>query len=286
MDNVYALKPVNWLKASMMVLIGIINTRFGVGVGRVNTNIFFGMPIFFLVAISGMLVVLALKNVDEDAARRKKTYRKIGISSAVFFLVAFGLSLFHTFFYNLDILNVFLLAFLGIFGFVSFYYGKEWDKRGFLANFIIGLSFSFGIIYGAALNGIDIPIFIYLFFGAAFLLQFSKDLMNDSKFIERDEREGFKSFAISLGTRKAMLISLISEILTILFLVLPIIPGFQGIFNPFLYTIPMILTVSIIGIAVVFTALIKEERTYYRIVKIILRIAMFLLFVVLIFASL
>ena len=283
---IFDLKPVIWIKSAFMVLIGLETTRFGVGIGRVNTNIIFGILIFVLVSISGMLVVFGFESRQTDSENNKYDYFKIiCVICASFFGVAFGLAIFYTVIYNLDTLNLFLLAFLGIFWFLSLYYGNNWKYKGILKNVIISVSFSFGLIYGTALNSILIPIVIYLFFGAVFFLQISKDLINDCKNIEKDNREGNKSFANTIGEEKAQKISLISDIVVILFLIIPVIPEFPNILAQTLYTIVAIITIIFVGISAFLSFRMNNERKYYRIVTILLRIGMFLTFTAFILAN-
>jgi len=235
-DYIIDLKPVIWIKSIFMVLIGLETTRFGVGIGRVNTNIYYGSFIFALIAISGMLVVFILKDKDRDAKTRKfDDFKLISTFSALFYGIAFGLAIYHTIAYNLESLNLYLLAFIGIFWFLTLYYGRDWKYKAILRNIIISISFSFGLIYGASLNYTLIPAIIYLYFGAVFSLQISKDLINDCKHIERDDRESFKSITTIIGEEKAQKLSLILDILVILFLIIPMFPGFPNIFAQSFY---------------------------------------------------
>ena len=269
-----------------MVLIGLETTRFGVGIGRVNANIYFGSIIFVLVAISGMLVLLILKYTHKEGKNRRFDYIKtVSIICASFFGVAFGLAIYYTIIYNLETLNLFLLAFLGIFWFLSIYYGKNWKYKGILGNTIMSLAFSFGLIYGAALNTTLIPGIIYLFFGAVFLLQNSKDLINECKHMERDNEVGYQSFANTLGEEKAQKLSMLLDILVILLLLIPTIPGFPNIIGQTLYTIIVIMLTIFLGIAAILSFRMNTERNYYRAVKILLRCGMFLVFIALIFAN-
>jgi len=261
-DYIIDLKPAIWIKSIFMVLIGLETTRFGIGIGRVNTNIYFGSVIFSLISVSGMLVVLILKDKQKVDQNRRFDYTKtVSIFSVSFFGVAFGLALYHTIIYNLETLNLYLLA------------------------FIISISFSFGLIYGASLNYTLIPIIIYLFFGATFLLQISKDLINDCKHIERDNREGYKSIATTVGEEKARKLSLIFDILVVLLIVIPIIPGFPNILGQVLYTIFSIITIIFLSTAAFLTFRMNIEKKYYRIVKILLRSGMFLIFTTFILAN-
>lgn len=285
-NKIKELKPVIWIKSIFMVLIGLETTRFGVGIGRVSVNIYFGSIVFVLIAISGILVVFALKNTDKKGdPRNDVNFKRILVVCISIFGVGYGLALYHTIIYNLESLNLFLLAFLAITWFLSIYYGKDWKYNAILRNLIISLSFSFGLLYGASLNNAYLPAVIYLFFGATFLLQISKDLINDCKHIERDEREGSKTFANIMGEEKAQKLSLIFDLLVILFLLIPMFPSFPDIFAQTLYTIVTIITIIFLAISAFLSFRMNNERTYYRIVKVVLRCGMFLIFAAFILAN-
>ncbi|NVM46332.1 MAG: UbiA family prenyltransferase [Candidatus Lokiarchaeota archaeon] len=278
-NDIIDLRPVIWIKGIFMVIIGLETTRLGVGIGRVNTNIYYGSFIFALIAISGMLVIFILKDRDRDEKTRRFSDHKLVITfSAVFYGVAFGLAIYYTITYNLESLNVYLLAFIGISWFLTLYYGRDWKYKGILRNVIISICFSFGLIYGASLNYTLIPAIIYLFFGAVFLLQISKDLMNDCKHIARDDTENPMSIATILGEEKAQKLSMILDILIIIFLIIPMFPGFPNIFAQSIYIYIAIITIVFVGIAAFLSFRMNKEKTYYRIVKIFLRCGMFLAF--------
>jgi 4-hydroxybenzoate polyprenyltransferase len=267
-----------------MVLIGLETTRFGVGIGRVNANIYYGSFIFVLMAISGMLIVLNLKDKPRDA-KTKSITMLISTFSGLFYGIAYWLAIYHTINYNLNSLNLYLLAFIGIFWFLSLYYGRDWKYKGVLINIIISVSFSFGLIYGASLNNIVIPAVIYLFFGAVFLLQISKDLINACKHIEREGREKNMSIVGILGEEKSQKLSVILDILVIIFLIIPMFPGFPNIFAQTFYTIIAIIAIIFACIAVLLSFRMNNERKYYKLVKILLRCVMFLTFTAFILAN-
>ena len=278
------MKIFNWIKGGVLAFIGTLISRWGIGVGRFNINIYFGTPIYFLIACSGMLVALILKIEESPDERKTLKSKKLEISSAVLYVAAFITSIFHTVYYNLDVLNVFLLAFIGLVWLLSVFYGKLWNRKNLLANILISLSFSLGIIYGAAINSSMIPFSIFIFFGAIFLMQFSKDLINESKNKEKYNRAGAFSLASTLGAGKTHKISFILDLVVILLLILPFIPNFVYILSMIFYMIPVIITVILLGIAMLLTYKMKAEKTYYRTVKILLRIGMFFLYTGLILA--
>ena len=282
-DYFRGMKFFNWIKGSVLVFIGLLITRWEVGVGRFGINIYFGLPIYFLIASSGMLVALILK-IEESSERKKLKFRKLEISSAVLYLIAFITAIVHTIYYNLEALNIFLLAFIGIVWFLSIFYGKTWNKRNILANVLISISFSLGIIYGAAINTSVIPISIFVYFGVVSLLQFSKDLMNESKNEEKYKRAGAYSLASTLGAEKTQKISFFLDLVIIILLVLPLIYNFVGILSMLFYMIPMIIVVVLLGVAAFLTYKMNAEKTYYRTVKALSKVGMFFVFTGLILA--
>jgi 4-hydroxybenzoate polyprenyltransferase len=285
-SDIIDLKPVIWVKGIFMVIIGIETTRSGIGIGRVNANIYYGSFIFALIAISGMLVVFILKERDkEDKSKRFKDQKLVLTFTAVFYGIAFGLAISHTIIYNLESLNLYLLAFIGIFWFLTLYYGKDWKYKGILRNVIISISFTFGLFYGASLNYTLIPPIIFMYFGAVFLLQISKDIINDCKHIARNDRDIFKSIVTICGEEKARKLSMIFDLLVILFLIIPMIPGFPNIFAQEIYIIIALVAIIFVGLATLSSFRMNSERKYYRIVKIFLRCAMFVSFTAFILAN-
>ncbi len=283
-DYIYGMKIFNWIKGGVLAFIGTLISRWGIGVGRFNINIYFGIPIYFLISCSGMLVALILKIEESPNERKALKSKKLEISSAVIYVIAFITSIVHTIYYNLEVLNVFLLAIIGVVWFLSVFYGRSWNRKTLLANILISLSFSFGIIYGAAINSSIIPFSIFIFFGAIFLLQFSKDLINESKNKEKYTRAGVFSLATILGVERTRKVSFILDLVVVLLLILPFIPDFVYLLSILFYMIPVIITVILLGIAMFLTYKMKAEKTYYRTIKILLRIGMFLIFTGLILA--
>lgn len=286
-NDIVDLKPVIWIKSIFMVIIGIETTRFGLGIGRLNTNIYYGSFIFALVTISGMLVVFILKELDKDIKSRRFSDQKVVITfSAVFYGIAFGLAIYYAIAYNLETLNLYLLAFIGVFWFLTLYYGRDWKYKGILRNIIISISFSFGLFYGASLNYTFIPPIIYLYFGAVFLLQISKDIINDCKHIDRDDRDIDTSILSIIVEKNARKLSMILDIIVIICLIIPMFPGFPNILVQSIYIYVTIFAIVFISIAAFLSFRTTKEKKFYRIVKIFLRCAMFLSFTAFILANL
>lgn len=283
-NKIIELKPVIWIKSIFMVLIGLETTRFGVGIGRVNINVYYGSFIFVLIAISGLIVLFLLEEKPRDEKARS-IFKLIITFSVLFYGIAFGLAIFHTIAYTLESLNLYLLAFIGIFWFLTLYYGRDWKYKGILKSIIISISFSFGLIYGASLNTTLIPAIIYLFFGAVFLLQISKDIINECKHIDRKDKESIMPIVIIIGEEKSQKLSTILDILIILFLIIPMFPGFPNIFAQSFYTYVTIITIIIAGIAALLSFRMNNKKKYYRTVKFLLRCTMFLTFIAFILAN-
>ncbi|MFX1590315.1 MAG: hypothetical protein ACFFC1_19455, partial [Promethearchaeota archaeon] len=147
-EIIFNLKPVNWIKGILMVLIGILNTRYTIGIGRVAFNIFLGLPTYFLLSISLMLTVLILKISSESDQKTLKNVRRIGLILGIAYFISYSLSIYYVIVLNLNYLSLFLVAVIGVCLILSIYYKRNWKKKSLLIHFIESLSFSFGIIYG------------------------------------------------------------------------------------------------------------------------------------------
>jgi 4-hydroxybenzoate polyprenyltransferase len=277
------MKPYGWIKGSVLTFLGLLLTRWGIGNGRVTFNIYFGLPIYFLIASSTVLVSLVLKIGNEE--RSRQAIKKLNISIIFMFSLGFGTSIYYTILYNLGLLNLFILAIIGAVLILSAFFGRDWSYKSYLANILISLAISLGLIYGAALNTMMIPLSVFLFFGIIFLLQFSKDLINESKNEEKYKNAGADSLALTLGAKKTQIISFTSDLIIILFMILPIILNSALIHSLLLYIVSMIITVIIIGLATALTFLMKAEKTYYRLVKNLLKLGMFFVFTSIFLAS-
>ncbi len=282
-DYVYGMKPYGWIKGSVLTFLGLLLTRWGIGNGRVTFNIYFGLPIYFLIASSTLLVSLVLK--IENGERFQQAIKKLNVSIIILFSLGFGTSIYYTILYNLGLLNLFILAIIGAVLILSAFFGRDWSYKSYLANILISLAISLGLIYGAALNTMMIPLSVFLFFGIIFLLQFSKDLINESKNEEKYKNAGADSLALTLGAKKTQIISFTSDLIIILFMILPIILNSALIHSLLLYIVSMIITVIIIGLATALTFLMKAEKTYYRLVKNLLKLGMFFVFTSIFLAS-
>ena len=175
---------------------------------------------------------------------------KISLTEArILFILTFGIgiiiSILHSIFFNLGYINIILVVF---FGFIGWLYAAWGKKQGFIGNIIVGVSFSIGLIYGAVLNSLTVPMYIYFFFLTSFFLLLSREIVKGCEDIEGDKEEGVKTLAIKLGINKAITFSIVFEFMAIIFFILPL---FTPIINPLLFLIFMIFGLADVGIAVI-----------------------------------
>jgi geranylgeranylglycerol-phosphate geranylgeranyltransferase len=168
------------------------------------------------------------------------------------------------------------------FGFIGWLYSAWGKKQGFIGNIIVSISFSIGLIYGAVLNNSVIPLYIYYFFLTSFFLLLSREIVKGCEDIEGDKTKGVKTLAIKLGTKKAIVISIVFEILAIVFFILPL---FTDIINPILFMILMIFGLLVVGFALILSLRKTLERKDFKKISLILKVGAFLGLIAFIFAS-
>ncbi|MFO7798079.1 MAG: hypothetical protein ACQERB_08785 [Promethearchaeati archaeon] len=204
--------------------------------------------------------------------------------SIVFFLISYGILSFFVFYYGRSIILLILLGIIGIILYFSCFFGDEWENKSILMIIYIGFAVSFGLIFGAILNDISIPLYLYFFFFGVLTLQFSKDILKSCKRSaqERSNNEEYRFFADIFGLNVSQKIVLILQFLTILFLLIPFV---TGIYNYFLYLFPMLIAMILIVISVILNLVYDFEEKYNGKVFILLRIGMFFVIVAYFFGS-
>ncbi|TXT65121.1 MAG: membrane protein of unknown function [Promethearchaeota archaeon] len=275
---------VNWFKGTIFLLLGVLNSRFDVGFNWFVDNLIFGAIIYFLLVVSGMLLALYLKLPKENAGKKFDKTEMIKFISAGLYLAAYGFSAIVVFYFARNIMLLIALAIIGIIWAISFLYGDIWEEKSIIINLIIAIMVSFGLLFGALINDLSIPVFVYFFFLGAFTLQLSKDLLKSckKKVKIRETTEEYKLLAEILTVKKSQTIILVLQGLTILFLV---IPYFTGLYNYFLYLIPMLIATILIVISAIFNYIYDFETEYMGRVFILMRSGMFCLIVAYFFAS-
>ncbi|MBD3212882.1 MAG: hypothetical protein GF311_09760 [Candidatus Lokiarchaeota archaeon] len=275
---------VNWFKGTIFLLLGVLNSRFDVGFNWFVDNLIFGAIIYFLITVSGMLLVLYLKSPKENAEKRFGKIEIIKFISAGLYLAGYGFAGIIVFYFARNIMILIVLAIIGIVWGISFLYADTWKEKSIVINLIIAIMVSFGLLFGALINDLSIPIFVYFFFLGAFSLQLSKDLLKSCKKVVkvRENTEEYKLLAELLTVKKSQNIILVLQSLTIVFLVIPL---FTDIFNYFLYLIPMLIAIILIVISAIFNYIYDFETEYMGRVFILMRSGMFCLIIAYFFAS-
>ena len=180
---------------------------------------------------------------------------------------------------NLGILNIVIAIF---FGFIGWLYAAWGKKSGFPGNIIVSISFSIGLIYGAVLNGSQIPIYIYYFFLTSFFLLLAREIVKGCEDIEGDKKEGVKTLAILLGIEKTLYISIIFDILAIIFFILPV---FTNIINHFAFLISMSFGLITVIIATILSLISKFQKHEFKKISLLLKFGAFLGLIAFVFAS-
>jgi len=271
---------------SLTVIIGLLNTRTGIPLNILLINIILGVVTYFFVAGSGM-IINDIYDIEIDKINRPNRPLPRGelslTQAKILFVLTFGIgiliSVIHWLFFALSGLNVLLVVFFGLIGWLYAAWGK---KSGFYGNLMVSVSFSIGLIYGAVLNSIIIPAYIYYFFFTSFFLLLSREIVKGCEDIEGDKEEGVKTLAIKLGIKKATGFSIVFEIMAIIFFILPL---FTDIINPTLFLILMIFGLADVTTAVVLSLRKNLEKKDFKKISLLLKVGALLGLVAFIFAS-
>ncbi len=280
------MRPINCIMGSLTVIIGILNTRTGIPINILLINLVLGIITYYFIAGSGM-IINDIYDIEIDKINRPDRPIPSGAVSLkqakILFILTFGIgvmiSIIHYLIFDLSGLNVILAVFFGLIGWLYAAWGK---KQGFIGNIIVGISFSIGLIYGAVLNSLIIPPYIYFFFLTAFFLLLSREIVKGCEDIEGDKEEGVKTLAIKLGTKKAIRFSLLFEVLAIIFFILP---TFTNLINPLLFLIFMIFGLVVVLTTIVLSLSKNLEQENFKKISLLLKSGALLGLIAFIFAS-
>lgn len=270
------LRPVNALMGCLTVIIGILNTRVGISFDRLILNIILGVITYFFLAGDSM-IINDIYDIEIDKINRPKRpipRGAITLKQAKYLfcgVLIFGVTvaIIHSVLLELGFLNVFVAA---LFGFLGWFYAKWGKKSGFFGNFIVSISFSIGLIYGAILNSFVIPIYIYYFFLVSFFGLLSREVIKGCEDIEGDKGEGVKTLAIKIGIKKSVCFSILFAALAIIFYILPL---FTNILNPLLFSISMIFGIAIMFYSIVLMLRKNLEKKDFSKISLMIKVAGF-----------
>ncbi len=210
-------RPLNCFFGSFTIIIGILNAYTKVGFFQQWENIVIVCvgPIIYILIAAASNVINDVFDLEIDKINRPDRpipSGKIQIKSAITYsaiLAALGImiSIFLTFLTpNLVLVPVFAL----IFALIGFFYSWKGKRLGFIGNIMVGVSFSFGIPYGAMLIVPFklIPLHLWFFFSTAMFLLISRELVKGMEDIEGDAKYGLKTVANTKGFKIAAICSI------------------------------------------------------------------------------
>ncbi len=259
------MRPVNGLMGCLTIIVGILNTRTDTASFVLTANIALACLMYFLI-VSSAMIINDIYDYKIDRVNRPKrpiprgdiTINEAKILYAFTLGSAILISVVHSIVLNLSFINVIIALFFGFTGWLYASYGK---RSGFLGNIIVSTSFSAGLIYGAIVNGTNIPVFIYYFFLATFSLLMAREIIKGCEDIRGDFQQGVKTLAIRLGKRRAAMVSAFFNFMAILFLIIPV---FTPIINPRSYLILMITGSTIVLYALLLTLFADPGQQDFR----------------------
>ena len=286
-DAIEILRPINALMGGLTVIIGVLNTRVGIDLGTFILNILLGVATYFFITGGGM-IINDYYDIEIDKINRPERpipRGSITLNQAKFLwigttLIGIALAIIHSLLFQIGFLNVALAVF---FAFIGWLYAAWGKKAGFIGNIIVSVSFSIGLIYGAVLNNSNVPSYVYFFFLTSFFLLRSREVIKGCEDVEGDKKEGVKTIAIRIGTKKTTLFSLIFGIMAIIFFILPL---FTPILNPLLFLISMSFGLVVVAFAVILMLKRNLIRKDFKKISLLLKLGAFLGLAAFVFASL
>jgi len=259
------LKPC--IKGSIMVILGVLNTRAGIGIGRLTTNLIYGPIAFVLFAISGILTIFISGEFIEGAyfQKRKKPVLEMLIIGGIIYIAGIGLTGYNLITYNLDIFVLFYGLIIGVIWLFLGFIAIKWKISEIISQLIISLAYTLGLFYGAFLNLTILPIYIYFFFITTFSLQFAREIIKSFKEPRKEKNPSDSTEIRNQLTQTKLKLALSSQISAIIFFILPI---FTGLYNPVLYLYFLIGGVSCVSVGSWYTfKQLQHGQEYKRLSK-------------------
>jgi 4-hydroxybenzoate polyprenyltransferase len=253
-----------------MVFFGIMLTRYLLGGGRVKANLTFGPLIFFLLAMSGMFSVLVLRVLDNQEKKLKEAQKYL-IIGGIAYVIAFGLSIYHSVKYDLGFIPILTVILIGGIEGGIILYGKTWKYQSLIHPLWNSFLPAFGFFYGAMISGVVLPVYVYLLFLTVFVLQLAKDIVKKYKTYQ-ENKGGDAAFIDQIGSQKIQkgIISLL-----LFSMVCLLIPEFLNLPNSFLFLYGMLFELVLLGFAAVLIFKVDLGEHYKKIINILLKFGIF-----------
>jgi geranylgeranylglycerol-phosphate geranylgeranyltransferase len=229
-DFLKIIRPLNCFFGSLTVIIGIFNAYSELEFFRHWENLlklFFGPMIYILIAAASNVIndVFDLEIDRINRPERVIPSGKIQKNTAILYSAILA---------SLGVIISIIIAFLTpniyiippitlFFALIGYLYSWKGKQYGFIGNIMVGLSFSFGIPYGAMLfvSFLTIPPHLWFFFATAMFLLISRELVKGMEDIEGDTKFHLKTVAITKGFKFTTWISIIFSLLAIITFTLP-----------------------------------------------------------------
>ena len=249
------------VKGSIMALIGVLISRVNVGIEQFVTNLIFAPIAYIFIALSGLMVIKIL-NVLQDSSNNSKINLTQAIALfEVFYVIGIVLTVVNVVLFFLNTFVVIYIVIIEVFwislGSLAY---KNIINSEFACVSIVSLVFTLGIIYGALLNTLTIPLSIYFIFITASFLQSAREFVKS--YDKKNRGGGFITMSNEEEREKILKFSLIFQVLSIVFFILPL---FSSIAYPVLYFFVMIIGLIFIGSAMVLTVKsLREKQDYLR----------------------
>jgi len=249
------------VKGSIMAIIGVLISRVNIGIEQFITNLIFAPIAYLFIAISGLTVIKILQITQASTNNSKINLKQALALFGSIYVVGIVLTVVNVVLYSL---NTFVIIYIVIIEVLWVSLGllayKNKINTAFACVTIVSLVFTLGIIYGALLNTLTIPLSIYFILITASFLQSAREFIKS--YDKKNRGGGFITINNEEQRDKTLKLSLIFQILSSAFF---IITAFSNIAYPVLYIFVMIIGLIFIGAAMVLTfKSIKEKRDYLR----------------------
>jgi len=279
------------LKGMILVVMGILLTRYELGVGFITINTLFGMFSYFLIAVSGLMLIRNIHRKRDQNLEILNLRRDI-ILFIILFILGFNLLLVYCFLYYFNLIILIFTAFIGIFWVLLWFNAEKERENNYILNIFNSLIFALGLFFGALLNTYLTPLYIYYFFISLLFLQLareiSKDLMEEIDIREKGLKikspKELKNIILrhddTLGSKSKMIF--LFGLTSLVFILLPLI---STIANPIMYLYPLALTAILILAILYLSFKGYKENTFYPRINTLLKYAILLEIVCFLFAS-
>ncbi len=272
----------NCLKGSILVLLGILNTRSGIGIGRLSGNLGFGFFTYFLLIFSAMMVVNMAK-VSENQfpagiLKKKIIWSLLGI----FYAASVVLSIIHVMLYFLDSWIIVYVLCFGIIWILLGLYAMKRKSSFFIRSIIICSTFALGLYYGAVLNILLVTMNIYFFVITTFFLQLSREITKKIQSLTISENPEMNADLPLGNLRKTSKFLIIFQLIAMIFYILPIL---TPLLDTYLFFYALVINGILIVISVILTLKQLRNQRISKKLNTMLKIEIFILFVALLLAS-